>query len=129
MVASAQAGANIQVDIGRANWSAFPQLQRAERPLNLALMSETLETILRERQCAIAGQTHRRFDVDVPYLVQVRPDGSAARVLVADIGCRPLENYVGSLVTALALEGNFRPTGGAGPRWYASSFNFNLYPG
>jgi len=117
---------NVQVDVGRADWAAFPELRRGSRELPVAAMISRVETILRERQCQLAGQDHQRFDITVPYLVLVEPDGSTERVVVADMGCPALETFVGSLVAALAAEGNFRPTGESQARWYGSNFNFNL---
>ena len=117
---------NVQVDVGRADWSSFPALQRANRQLPMSVILTRVEAILRERQCRLPGQSPTRFDITVPYLVLVEPDGSTSRVVVADMGCPALETYVGSIVAALAREGDFRPTGDARARWYASNFNFNL---
>ena len=117
---------DVQVDVGRANWGAFPELRRDARELPVAAMVGTVETILRERQCELSGQEASRFNITVPYLVLLEPNGTARRIVVADIGCPALETYVGSLVTALAHEGDFRPTGEGRARWYASNFNFNL---
>ena len=128
MTFAAQAGTGVQVDVGRANWGAMPQLQREPRPMVLEPMVRTVETILRERQCSFAGQTAQRFNITVPYAVQLQPDGGAARILVGDVGCRPLETYVGSLAMALAAEGNFRATRATPGTWYGSSFNFNVAP-
>ena len=116
----------IQVDVGRANWSAFPEPRRAERELPVAAMVAEVETILRERQCEIPGQSADQFNITIPYLVLLEPNGSASRVVVADFGCPPLETYVGLLVGALARDGTFRPTGDSRARWYGSNFNFNL---
>ena len=126
LVALFSASGDVQVDVGRADWNSFPALQRADRELPMGAMLSRVEAILRERQCQLPGQSPRRFDITVPYLVLLEPDGSTNRVVVADIGCPALETYVGSIVTALAREGDFRPTGDARARWYASNVNFNL---
>ena len=126
LAAFAPAPVNAQVDVGRADWSAFPQLRRAARELPIATMVEHVETILRERNCEISGQAPHHFDITIPYLVLLEPNGSPSRIVVADIGCPALETYVGSVVLALAREGDFSPTGESRARWYGSSFNFNL---
>ena len=126
LAAFAAAPVSPQVDVGRANWNAFPELRRSPRELPMAAMVAQVETFLRDGRCALAGQTAHRFDITIPYLVLVEPDGSPSRVVVADIGCPVLETYVGSVVIALAREGDFRPTGESRARWYGSSFNFNL---
>lgn len=117
---------SVQVDVGRADWSAFPELRRTARDLPMATMVAHVETILREGRCVLAGQSANRFDITVPYLVLLEPNGSTSRVVVADIGCPALETYVGSVVIALAREGDFPPTGERRARWYGSNFNFNL---
>ena len=116
----------IPVDAGRANWSAFPTLAREARPLPTLDMIGRVETMLREDQCTLPGQRASNFDITVPYLVLVEPDGSASRIVVADMGCPELETYVGSIVTALSHAGDFRPTGQQRARWYAGDINFNL---
>ncbi|HEX8526107.1 hypothetical protein [Allosphingosinicella sp.] len=126
LAALASTPSAIPVDAGRANWSDFPALARVERSLPTLGMVEEVETMLRDGQCRIAGQRPTNFDITVPYLVLVQPDGSAARIVVADMGCPDLEAYVGSIVTALSQAGDFRPTGQQRARWYASNINFNL---
>ena len=117
---------SVQVDVGRADWTAFPELRRTARELPFGTMVGRVETILRERQCQLPGQSPERFDITVPYLVLLQPDGTVNRVVVADIGCPAIETYVGSIVVALAEQGDFRPTGEGQARWYGSNFNFNL---
>ncbi|HEY0413484.1 MAG TPA: hypothetical protein VGD66_10110 [Allosphingosinicella sp.] len=118
--------AQIQVDVGRANWTTLPRLQAVARPLPSAPMVEKVEEMLRTGACRLRGQTANRFDITVPYAVLVNTDGSARRVIVGETGCADLESYVGLVVLELAREGDFRPSGGNGSRWLASEINFNL---
>jgi hypothetical protein len=118
--------ANVQIDVGRADWSTFPNLEPEPRNLPTGAMLTRVETLLRERECVIEGQTYRRFDITVPWLVQVEPDGRLTRLVVADMGCRPLEVYVATLIVALAQRGDIRPPSGPEQRVFASEFNFNL---
>lgn len=113
------------IEAGKANWSAFPALQKAARPHPTGAMVEHVAHILEEKSCALSGQTHRRFDIDVPYLVLVQPDGGAQRVVVADLGCPAIESYVGAIVIEMARAGDFRRTGAQRATWYAGSMNFN----
>ena len=118
--------ADVQIDVGQANWSTFPGLRPEPRNLPVGAMLARVETLLRDRECVIQGQNHRRFDITVPWLVQVEPDGRLSRLVVADMGCRPLEVYVATLVVALAQRGDIRPPAEPVQRIYASEFNFNL---
>jgi len=118
--------ANVQIDVGHAPWTSYPDLRPHPRDLPVGAMLTRVESILKERECQMRGQTHRRFDITVPWLVQVEPDGRLSRLVVADMGCRPLEVYVATLVVALAQRGDIRPALDTEPRIYASEFNFNL---
>jgi hypothetical protein len=116
----------LQVDVGRANWEALPPLRGVQRAFPTAEMVDKVEAMLGQSDCRIRGQSRSRFDFDVPYAVQVNPDGSASHVIVADLGCPALESYVGLVVLELARQGDFRASGGSRAQWYASSINFNL---
>jgi hypothetical protein len=125
--AAAAAMANqIPVEAGRANWGDYPAASLAPRQLPTMAMVTQVETMLRDRTCRMRGQRADEFDIDVPYLALVQPDGSLARVVVADMGCPELETLVGEVVLSRAQAGDFRPTGAAEAQWYASNINFNL---
>ena len=115
-----------RVDVGRADWDALPELQAQPRQFPTPGAVEFMERVLRHGECELAGQSHKQFDITVPYAVLVKPDGNAERVVVSDMGCPPLESYVGTVVLMLSRDGAFHATGEAEPSWYASSLNFNL---
>jgi hypothetical protein len=116
----------LQVDVGRVDWAALPPLRAVERAWPTADMVAKVEKMLGERNCSIPGQSQSRFDINVPYAVQVNPDGSATRVVVGEMGCPALESYVGLVVLELARRGDFRASGANNTKWYASTLNFNL---
>lgn len=111
---------------GKADWASFPALDRTPRPLPTGAMVDRVADMLERNECSLPGQSFRRFDITIPYLALVKPDGSVERVVVADMGCPSLEAYAGSLVLQLAGSGDFRPTGRSAPHWYASKLNFNV---
>jgi hypothetical protein len=116
----------LQVDVGHADWTALPPLRGVRRGFPTADMVDKVEKMLGKPDCRIPGQSRLRFDIDVPYAVQVNPDGSASHVIVSEMGCPALESYVGLIVLELARQGDFRASGGSKTQWYASSINFNL---
>jgi len=116
----------IPVDVGRANWTALPPLKAVERVMPSPEMVDRVETMFESGACTIRGQSAKKFDITIPYAVLVEPDGSARRVVVAETGCAELETYVGVIVSAMAREGDFKATGQAKARWFASELNFNL---
>jgi len=119
------APAPIQVDVGHANWSTMPGLERIDRMLPTPSMVDRVQALLGSK-CRMPGQRRGRFNITVPYAVLVNPDGTASHVVVGETGCADLESYVGLIVLELARNGDFRPSGGAAPRWMSSEINFNL---
>lgn len=118
--------ASVQVDVGRFDPATFPEAEMRERRMPHHIMLTRVEDILRERRCRLEGQSHRRFDIRVPYVVMLAPDGTPTRFVVADIGCQPLESFVGRVILELARVGDFRPTGAGEPQWYRSELRFIL---
>ncbi|HEX8225510.1 MAG TPA: hypothetical protein VF605_16980 [Allosphingosinicella sp.] len=116
----------IQVDVGRADWGKMPPLKAVRRALPTPAMVGRVEEMLASGQCTLPRQRADKFDITIPYAVQVDPDGRARRVVVAEAGCPVLETYAGGLILAMAARGDFKPTGEAKARWFASALNFNL---
>jgi hypothetical protein len=124
LLASGNGG--MQVDVGRFNMSAMPQLQLSKRELPTPAMVAEVETMFRDGSCSMPSQSARRFDVDVPFAVLVEPDGSAHRAVIGEVGCRKLETLVGLIVEQLAREGSLGRSAGTKAKWFASKINFNL---
>ena len=116
----------VQVDVGRAEWGKMPPLKRVDRRLPTPDMVGRVEKMLASGECVLPRQRPEKFDITVPYAVQVDPDGRPRRVVVAEAGCPALETYVGRLILAMAARGDFKPTGETRTRWFASALNFNL---
>ncbi|MBV8686111.1 MAG: hypothetical protein JOZ90_02870 [Alphaproteobacteria bacterium] len=116
--------AEIQVDVGRADWKALPRLTSLSRDMPTNAMVGRVEAMLRKGACHFRGQTSQKFDITVPYAVLVNPDGTANRVIVGETGCPALESYVGLLVLGMARNGEFRRNGEASARWKASEISF-----
>jgi len=116
----------LQVDVGHVDSQRLPALKAVVRAMPTPEMVNRVAAMIGSDGCSIRGQSRMHFDFDVPYAVQVNPDGSASHVVVGEMGCPALESYVGMLVLELARRGDFRASRSAAPRWYASSLNFNL---
>lgn len=114
------------VDVGRFDPAAFPEAALRERRMPHDAMLSRVEDILRERRCRLAGQSHRIFDIRVPYVVRLEPDGTPTRFVVADIGCEPIESFVGRVVLELARARDFSPTGMSDPQWYRGELRFSV---
>ncbi len=115
-----------QVEVGRFDPDRFPAATMRERRIPYEALLAPIEEILRERRCTIDGQTYRRFDIRIPYLVRLSPDGTATRFVVRDLSCAPLETLAGHIMLDLARFGDFRPTGRSQPSWFVGELRFTV---
>jgi hypothetical protein len=122
----AAAAATPQVDVGRFEAETYPRARMAQRDLPYAEFVGVVERVLRDGQCSFGAQTYQRFDVRVPYLVQLNSDGTANRVVISDIGCEPIEVLAGRVVLELDRLRDFQPTGRPAPGWFRSELRFTL---
>lgn len=116
---------DVRIDVGNADWNVYERLPEP-RGLPVPVMIGHVEAILRERRCVLQGHSARHFEITVPWIVQIQPDGRVSRIVVADMDCEPLEAYVANLVVVLAQQGEIRAERGTEARWYRSDFDFNL---
>lgn len=114
------------IEVGRFDPNEFQELRLRERRMPWSSMLTYVERILRERRCAFAGQVPTRYDIRVPYVVRIEPDGSLSRVVVADVGCAPLETYVGTMVRELARAGDLRQPPRSRAAWYSNEARFTV---
>ena len=113
-------------DIGEGDWASYPALRTKAEDLPIGAMMARMETIISERQCAFRGQRADAFDVTVPWAMEIGPNGRVSRVIIADMGCRPLEEYVATLIQRMTNAGGVRIRGESRPGRYGSDFNFTL---
>jgi len=118
------AGSSVPVEVGKFNSAEYPNLVKLERRLPHGEMTKRVETIMEQGQCSLAGQSRRAFDITVPYAVLMQSSGRAEKVVVGEIGCKPIELLVGQIVVAQAARGDFPAV--QDERWYVSEVNFSL---
>ena len=115
-----------QIDTAQAEWENFASLEVRDVQLPTEAMVAHVQGILERGECELPRQRPERFDIDVNYAIQLDPQGNATRIAVQDMGCRPLELYVGRVASKIVQEGHVGVTPRGEPRWYASRINFNL---
>jgi hypothetical protein len=120
----AAAASQVPVYVGRFNPSNFPHAVKVERRMPQGELNRRVESILAKQQCRFRGQNKRRFDLVIPYAVQMDPTGRATQVVVKDIGCEPLETLVGQVAVELLKSGDFRVQHPTGYRWYVTDLSF-----
>ena len=123
---SASTSFSVPVEVGRFDPANFPDLIKLERQLPHGEMTRRVEKILEERRCELSGQSHRRFDITVPYAVLMNTAGKPQRIVVAEVGCAPIETLVGQIIIAQSDRGDFRIQHNAGDRWYSSDVYFSM---
>ena len=116
-----------QIEVAsNASWDAYPRLRTEAITVPSGDMVRRVQLMLQQNECEIDGQSPRRFSIDVNYAVMLDPQGNASRIIVQDIGCRPLELYVGRIAADIMRSGYVRVTPPAQPSWYGNRINFNL---
>ncbi len=113
------------IEVGRANWTAF---QRMETRLALPTpqLVGRVQAILSDESCSLPGQRPSRFDFTVNYAVKFGGMNQVERILVEDMGCELIELLVGNMISAMLRLGHFELPAVRSDRWLANSVNFNL---
>ncbi len=116
-----------QVEVAsNASWGAYPRLRTEEIAVPSGDMVRRVQLMLQRDECAFPGQSARRFSIDVNYAVMLDPEGNASRIIVEDVGCRPLEMFVGNIAADILRSGYVRVAPPSRPSWYGNRINFNL---
>ena len=116
-----------QIEIAsNASWDAYPLLVTENVAVPNGEMVRRVQLMLQQDECDFAGQTARRFDIDVNYAIMIDPQVNASRIIVQDVGCRPLELYVGRIAADIMRNGYVRVSPPSQPSWYGNRINFNL---
>jgi hypothetical protein len=115
-----------RIEVAQANWASFERINsRLTVPTNR--MVDEVEQLLRRGECRMPGQRPRDFNITVNYALRLDESNRPERIVVQDIGCRPLETLVGGIVSDMVRHNYFNmPTAAGGTRWYGNSINFNL---
>jgi hypothetical protein len=114
------------IEVAQANWQAFPRLVTEDIAVPNGDMIRRVQLMLQRDECEIEGQTARRFDIDINYAIRLDGEGNASRILVQDVGCRPLEILVGRIAADIVRGGHVRVTPAEDSGWYGNQINFNL---
>ena len=114
------------IDVGQANWTSFQRLQTENLAIPNGQMVGRVQRMMQRDECNFEGQSARRFNIDINYAVALDPQGNATRILVQDVGCRPLELMVGRIASDIVAHGFVRTAAPAETTMFANTINFNL---
>ena len=113
------------IEVGRATWDGFERLN-SRLSLPTLRMIAAVQDILRSRQCPSIRQRVNEFDITVNYAVRFDEANRPQRIVVEEMGCRPLENLVAGTVRDLIRHRFVEVPATGTARWYGNSINFNL---
>jgi len=123
VLALAATATQIPVLIGKAEWAAAPAMRPRGDPSRIDA-NEEFRSILRSNECDLHGATGTDFKkTTVRYAAFLKPDGTVERLLIEDVGCRPLEKLVGAM--ALEMTTKVDPPGGSEAAWYQAAVRFD----
>jgi hypothetical protein len=127
MAALGSQGAATQprIEVAQANWAAFERID-SRLTVPTTRMIETVESVMRSGACNLPGQRLRRFNFNVSYAIRFDEAARVERVVVEDIGCRPIEEMVGGAVSDMLRHSMFVLPQQRASRWYGNRINFNL---
>jgi hypothetical protein len=126
MAAALVAPATAQtVQIADGNWSSIPRMIQTDTvELSQATMAK-IDTLVAKGKCARIGRKNK-VNLDVPFLLQFKPNGVADQIVVKRIGCPEVEQVLAGVAVAFAKSGKFRPTGENQTGWYRSEISYHL---
>ncbi|MGQ0558678.1 MAG: hypothetical protein ACT4OE_03710 [Sphingosinicella sp.] len=114
------------IEVAEASWNAYPRLETDYVAVPSEEMVTRVERMLVNDQCVFAGQRPRRFSINIYYALELDAQGNATRILVEDVGCRPLELMVGRIAADIVTGGHVRTPAPRERTIFARRINFNL---
>lgn len=112
------------ISVGQANWEAMPRLEMREGSFDPTRVNEEVRHIIASRQCEFPAARPDKYSLVVNYALLLSPDGTVEQALVEDVGCRPLETIVASMITSTLRLNSIDAPGVTGKKWHRGSIHF-----
>lgn len=117
------------VETATGDWSDIPEMQQVSgasiEPNVVAAIAESMQY----RECVIQGQHRANVDVDMPFLVRFKADGSVDRLVIRPLGCPHAEGLLAGAVLRLVQRGGFTPPGQRREGWFRGHVGFAISNG
>ena len=122
--ASTTALANSPVSVATGDWSNIPIVRQAG---TLRISNSVIDKIQSAAagECALPGQSEKRVNLTIPFMIHFAPDGAVQQVVVRQLNCPAIEKAAGGALLHLARKGEYRPTGENSERWYRGEINIS----
>ena len=116
----------IGVVVGIAKWETMASLKLKRYPQDFAQgAGANVRGIIDRNACSLAGVSKDRYDIMIRYALRLSPDGRIERALIEDLGCRPLEQLIASMILQKKFRQAIEPPGGTEARWHRSGVMFS----
>ena len=123
LLAAAPAAAQV-IQSASGDWSDIPMMHpqpgAAVEPGYISAMSDL---VVRGR-CTFPGQDRGNVDLNVPFLVNFRDDGSVEEVVVHPVGCPNADRVVAGAVLRMIERGGYTPPGQRRQGWFRGEIGF-----
>lgn len=113
-----------EIVVGKANWETMASLSLSKRARTANSLLTDVGRALKTGNCVIGNARPAKFNIQVRYALQMSPNGDVHKMLVEDVGCRPLEHLVSEIVLKPPFRNGIDPPGGTEKKWYASGMWF-----
>ena len=124
LIGATQAGA-VTVEVASGDWNDIPLLKAGGEALSDAVVHK-LHTLVESGTCVIPGQTKKRLDMSVPFLVHYPNNGGEPdRIIISKIGCAEAESVIGGALSVLVKQGAYQSSGVNKTGWYRSEVSFS----
>ena len=118
------AASAMTVTSATGDWTDIPPLKTRGYSLNEHVVGRIYE-LVESGACKIEGQSKKKLDMAVPFLVHFAKDGTPDQLVLAKIGCAEAEGVIGGALVVLINKGNYKSTGRNQTGWYRSQVSFS----
>ena len=119
LIASAQASA-ASVEVATGDWSAIPWMTNRSVTTIGAEALESIHRSFARGECSLPGQSKKRLDLKLPFLVEFGEAGEVKRLVLRKIDCPSVERMLASVLLEQVKAGEYRAPRGRAVGWYRS---------
>jgi hypothetical protein len=114
------------VEVADVDWSTVPELATGSGPSWLSDTSmNRIEQAIGKNKCPRFGDA-KRFNMTVPFLMQIDANSVVQRVVIQRQGCPELEAVLAGVILGRAKQGYYRSTGKNQTGWYRSEISHSV---
>lgn len=113
-----QAASAAVVEVATGDWSSIHWMKSRSFNIISADAVERVHRAFAKGECKLAGQTKKRLNLTVPFLVQYGSGGALQRVVLRKLGCPTVESILGGVLLEQVRGKEYQPTEQNPAGWY-----------